>query len=95
MRIAIQGYEGCFHQIVAEEYFGREVEILPCDTFRRVAEAVKNANPYSVRLHLFYTHTLDRTDYCTTLRYVCDPLGSVIKDSRAVLLRSSDAFLFV
>ena len=41
MRIAIQGYEGCFHQIVAEEYFGRGVEILPCATFRRVAEAVK------------------------------------------------------
>ncbi len=43
MRIAIQGYEGCFHQIVAEEYFGRKVEILPCDTFRKVAEAVKHA----------------------------------------------------
>ena len=43
MRIAIQGYEGCFHQIVAEEYFGRKVEIVPCDTFRKVAEAVKHA----------------------------------------------------
>ena len=41
MRIAIQGYEGCFHQIVAEEYFGRGVEILPCATFRRVADADK------------------------------------------------------
>ena len=41
MRIAIQGYEGCFHQIVAEEYFGCGVEILPCATFRRVADADK------------------------------------------------------
>lgn len=41
MRIAFQGYEGCFHQIVAEEYFGRGVEILPCATFRRVADADK------------------------------------------------------
>lgn len=42
MRIAIQGYEGCFHQIAAEEYFGRGVDIVPCDTFRGVAEVVKN-----------------------------------------------------
>lgn len=40
-RIAIQGYEGCFHHIAAIEYFGRQIEIVPCDTFRAVATTVK------------------------------------------------------
>ena len=40
-KIAIQGYTGCFHHIAANMYFGRDIEILPCDTFRLVAEAVK------------------------------------------------------
>ena len=40
-KIAIQGYEGCFHHIAAIEYFGRDIAILPCDTFRQVASAVK------------------------------------------------------
>lgn len=45
MKIAIQGYEGSFHQIVAEQYFGERgeaVEILPCDTFRQVARRVRS-----------------------------------------------------
>lgn len=42
MKVAIQGYEGCFHQIAAEEYFGRAVTILPCATFREVAAAVES-----------------------------------------------------
>ena len=41
-RIAIQGYDGCFHQIVAFEYFGRDVQTLPCDTFRQVAQMVRS-----------------------------------------------------
>ena len=40
-KIAIQGYEGCFHHIAAIEHFGRDIDILPCDTFRAVAAAVK------------------------------------------------------
>lgn len=40
-KIAIQGYEGCFHQIAARGYFGPDIDILPCATFRRAAEAVK------------------------------------------------------
>ena len=40
-RIAIQGYEGSFHHIAANQYFGRDIEIVPCDTFRAVASAVK------------------------------------------------------
>ena len=42
MKIAIQGYEGCFHHIVAREYFGGEIDIIPCDTFREVAKMVKS-----------------------------------------------------
>ena len=40
-RVAIQGYEGSFHHIVAEAVEGGEVEILACDTFRQVARAVE------------------------------------------------------
>jgi prephenate dehydratase len=32
--IAIQGYEGSFHQVAARYFFGKQVEVLPCDTFR-------------------------------------------------------------
>lgn len=41
-KVAIQGYEGSFHQIVAEKYFGRDIEIVPCATFREVAQKVKS-----------------------------------------------------
>ncbi len=41
-RVAIQGYRGSFHHIVAEAMEGAEVEILACDTFREVAQAVEN-----------------------------------------------------
>lgn len=40
-RVAIQGYRGSFHHIVAEAIEGGEVEILACDTFREVAQAVE------------------------------------------------------
>ncbi|TAD84448.1 MAG: chorismate mutase [Bacteroidetes bacterium] len=36
-RIAIQGYEGSFHQEAARQFFGPQVEVLPCATFREVA----------------------------------------------------------
>jgi prephenate dehydratase len=42
LRVAIQGYEGSFHHIVAERYFDRAVEIVPCATFREVAQRVKS-----------------------------------------------------
>ena len=42
MKIAIQGYEGSFHQIVAEQYFGTGIEIIPCATFREVARKTKS-----------------------------------------------------
>lgn len=40
MKIAIQGYEGCFHQIVARNYFGADATTLYCATFREVARKV-------------------------------------------------------
>jgi prephenate dehydratase len=35
-RIAIQGYEGSFHQEAAQHFFGKDVDAVPCDTFRDV-----------------------------------------------------------
>lgn len=42
--IAIQGYEGSFHQIAAFRYFGRDIETVACDTFRQVAASVKSGD---------------------------------------------------
>lgn len=36
MKIAIQGYEGSFHQVAARNFFGIEVEVVPCATFKEV-----------------------------------------------------------
>ncbi|KIC94222.1 prephenate dehydratase [Flavihumibacter solisilvae] len=35
-RVSIQGYEGSFHQVAAQQFFGKQVEVIPCDTFREV-----------------------------------------------------------
>jgi prephenate dehydratase len=37
--ISIQGYEGSFHQLAAQSFFGRDIEVLPCATFREVVQA--------------------------------------------------------
>jgi prephenate dehydratase len=34
--IAIQGFEGCFHQVAARQFFGKDVEVISCATFREV-----------------------------------------------------------
>ena len=36
--IAIQGYEGSFHQVAARRFFGPEVEIVTCPNFREVVK---------------------------------------------------------
>ena len=41
-RVAIQGYEGSFHHIVARRFLGERAEIVPCDTFREVARQVES-----------------------------------------------------
>jgi prephenate dehydratase len=35
---AIQGYEGSFHQMAAEHFFGKNVQVIPCATFREVVK---------------------------------------------------------
>lgn len=35
-RVSIQGYEGSFHQVAARLYYGKEVTVIPCDTFKEV-----------------------------------------------------------
>ena len=37
-RIAIQGYEGSFHQVAARQFFGKSVQVVPCATFREVVK---------------------------------------------------------
>lgn len=41
-RIAIQGYEGSFHQVAAQQFFGKDIEVLPCATFRDVVKMASN-----------------------------------------------------
>jgi prephenate dehydratase len=47
MKVAIQGYEGSFHQVAAKTFFGKNVEVIPCATFKevvRIAADKKLAN---------------------------------------------------
>jgi prephenate dehydratase len=44
LRVAIQGYEGSFHQEAARKYFGNNVEVIPCDTFRQVVKVASDKN---------------------------------------------------
>ena len=39
---AIQGYEGTFHQVAAQQFFGKTVQVLPCATFRDVVKVASN-----------------------------------------------------
>lgn len=41
-RVSIQGYEGSFHQIAAQEFLGKDVEVIPCATFREVVKIASN-----------------------------------------------------
>ncbi len=40
-RVAIQGGLGAYHGIAAENFFGEEVEIVPCTTFRDIFTTIK------------------------------------------------------
>ena len=42
VRVAIQGYEGSFHQMAAQQFFGKHVEVIPCATFRDVVKIASN-----------------------------------------------------
>lgn len=40
--VAIQGYEGSFHQVAARIFFGKNVDILPCATFVDLIKEASN-----------------------------------------------------
>lgn len=42
-RICIQGYEGSFHQVAARHFFGNQVSVLPCASFRDLVKNTSNA----------------------------------------------------
>jgi len=42
MKIAIQGVEGCYHQLAAQQYFGTATRVIPCLTFQDLIDTVEN-----------------------------------------------------
>ena len=43
-KISIQGFEGSFHQVAARQFFGNDVEIICCATFREVVKIAADVN---------------------------------------------------
>jgi prephenate dehydratase len=41
-KVSIQGYEGSFHQVAAQQFFGKETEVIPCATFKEVIKIASN-----------------------------------------------------
>ena len=41
-RVSIQGYEGSFHQVAAEQYFGKDVQVITCGTFRELVRVASS-----------------------------------------------------
>jgi prephenate dehydratase len=46
-KVAIQGGLGAYHSIAAENFFGEEVEIIPCITFKDIFASIKK-NPDTI-----------------------------------------------
>jgi prephenate dehydratase len=42
-KVTIQGYEGSFHQVAARQFFGKNVEVIPCATFKEVVRIGEDA----------------------------------------------------
>jgi prephenate dehydratase len=42
LAVSIQGYEGSFHQVAAQLFFGKEVEVITCNTFKEVVKVAGN-----------------------------------------------------
>lgn len=40
--VSIQGYEGSFHQVAAQQFFGKDIAVIPCATFREVIKIAGN-----------------------------------------------------
>ena len=43
-KIAIQGFEGSFHQSAALKYYGKEIEVICCSTFREVVKVAGDSS---------------------------------------------------
>lgn len=43
-KVSIQGFEGSFHQMAARQFFGRNVEVLCCSTFKDLIKIAENKN---------------------------------------------------
>jgi len=41
-KVSIQGYEGSFHQVAAQLFYGKQVEVITCATFREVIKVASN-----------------------------------------------------
>ena len=41
-KVSIQGYEGSFHQVAAQQFFGKQAEVIPCATFKDVVKIAGN-----------------------------------------------------
>jgi prephenate dehydratase len=41
-KVSIQGYEGSFHQMAARHFFGKNVQVIPCATFKEVIKLAAN-----------------------------------------------------
>jgi prephenate dehydratase len=41
-KISIQGFEGCFHQVAAQQFFGKNVQVVCCSTFKEVIKIAEN-----------------------------------------------------
>jgi prephenate dehydratase len=42
IKVSIQGFEGSFHQEASRQFFGKEVEVICCSTFREVIKIAGN-----------------------------------------------------
>lgn len=42
VKVSIQGVEGSFHQAAARNFFGKQVEVIPCATFRDLVKIAGN-----------------------------------------------------
>lgn len=42
IKVSIQGYEGSFHQVAAQQFFGDNVKVIPCATFRELVKVASS-----------------------------------------------------
>ena len=41
-KVSIQGYEGSFHQVAAQQFFGKNTQVIPCASFKDVIKVASN-----------------------------------------------------